>query len=172
MSVQRPAWCRQAAPGEYSGEKRRASDAETSDVCQMRDELERTRRQLAEERQVSQRLQELLASQHAEFTQEVSTLKREKEELSEEICDLIQDLEQMLSEPSPTGSLAQMKRVLSMRHFATVGSEMKPVKSERFIPNWNEIMRHIGKDDDGSSIGSLMTRCASSLSSTTSLSDV
>lgn len=146
-------------------------DSTATQISQMHAELEDARRQLAEEWQVSQKLRELLVTQRAEYTQEIASLKRTKDKLSTEMLDLIQDLERTLSEPCGNREpLATMKRVLSERSLATAMPETgKTEKSERLIPNWNEIIRHFGqKDDDGSSNGSIMTRCASSLSSTTS----
>jgi len=157
----------------YAGER---PDAATQ-LRQMQAELDDARRQLAEEQQVSQKLREQLSTQRAEYTREINSLQRAKDQLSNEMLELIQDLEGTLTAPEGNAeSLATIKRVLSEGSLETtpvIG--LKADKSERLIPNWNEIIRHFGqKDDDGSSIGSIMTRCASSLSSAasqTSLSD-
>eukprot|EP00439_Symbiodinium_sp_Y106_P060278 s889_g8.t2 len=162
---------------------------------QMQVELERSRRQLAEERQVTQKLRELLVMQNAEYSQEITSLNNTNEHLRGEILDLIQDLEATLcGQPGQTPAaenLATMKRAVSKRcltsepipqetgslkGLAIDGAKEGTEKLSCIIPNWNEIMRHIGgpaaKEDDGHSIGSLLTRSGSSVSSTPSLEDV
>lgn len=166
----------------YAGQLSAEATASALQLRQMQAELDKTRRQLEEERQVSQKYRELLVSQRAAYTQEITSLQSNNDHLSHEMMDLIQDLERTLSSAleGKTDELATMKRVLSERclEAATpgpvgpVGPVLKSEKSERLIPSWNEMLRHAFKDDDGSSIGSVVTRCASSLSSSqTSLSD-
>eukprot|EP00435_Cladocopium_sp_Y103_P041196 s64_g11.t1 len=153
-----------------------AASASALQLHQMQAELDKTRRQLEEERQVSQKYRELLVSQRAAYTQEITSLQSNNDHLSHEMMELIQDLERTLSSAleGKTDGLATMKRVLSERCLEAATPVVGPVglkseKSERLIPSWNEMLRHaFRKDDDGSSIGSVVTRCASSLSSTTS----
>jgi len=166
-------------------------------------ELERTKQQLAEEREFTARLKEMLMTQHETYTKEVSTLHGANDQLRVEVLDLIEDLETTLRarpssrsrivEPSATlVNLNSLERDLSAPSRSAPGAAQAeswgPAESELpasaapgekgsfYIPNWNEITRHITKasrensDDDLSD--SQLTRCGSSLSSTTSLSEV
>eukprot|EP00434_Breviolum_minutum_P015516 symbB.v1.2.013666.t2/scaffold973.1/size147933/11 len=111
----------------YAGER---PDAATQ-LRQMQAELDDARRQLAEEQQVSQKLREQLSTQRAEYTREINSLQRAKDQLSNEMLELIQDLEGTLT--APEGN-ATIKRVLSEGSLETtpvIG--LKADKSERCL---------------------------------------